>query len=134
MQSTVRYIFGRLRLLSPGRGGNGGDGNGGAPKLRGGLLRQWPEGWPSLSPMQHQTHHGHMLVLLDGLRTCRAACWDHDRTGDMDPELFHIEFDDGDEMDMNSAELHHAIQLAQERGYASAAEDGEEGDGAMGIA
>ena len=52
----------------------------------------------------------------------------------MDPELFHIEFDDGDEMDMNSAELHHAIQLAQERGYASAAEDGEEGDGAMGIA
>ena len=57
-----------------------------------------------------------------------------DRTGDMDPELFHIEFDDGDEMDMNSAELHHAIQLAQERGYASAAEDGEEGDGAMGIA
>ena len=25
-----------------------------------------------------------------------------------------IEFDDGDEMDMNSAELHHAIQLAHE--------------------
>ena len=32
MQPTVRYIFGRLRLLSPGRDGNGGDGNGGAPK------------------------------------------------------------------------------------------------------
>ena len=31
-------------------------------------------------------------------------------------------------------ELHHAIQLAQEQGYASAAEDGEEGDRAMGIA
>ena len=51
----------------------------------------------------------------------------------MDPELFHIEFDDGDEMDMNSAELRHAIQLAQVQGYASA-EDGEEGDEAIGIA
>ena len=71
--------------------------------------------------------------IQDGI-TCYYPPQLDDRTGDMDPELFHIEFDDGDEMDMNSAELHHAIQLAQERGYASAAEDGEEGDGAMGIA
>jgi len=33
MQPTVRYIFGRLRLLSPGRDGDIGNGNGGAPKL-----------------------------------------------------------------------------------------------------
>ena len=69
-----------------------------------------------------------------GYVTCYYPPQLDDRTGDMDPELFHIEFDDGDEMDMNSTELHHAIQLAQEQGYASAAEDGEEGDRAMGIA
>ena len=56
-----------------------------------------------------------------------------DKTGDTDPELFHIEFDDGDEEDMDSAELGHAIQLAREQGYASA-EDGEEEDEAMDIA
>ena len=71
----------------------------------------------------------HLHPLDPGLEPAQLLALKH-----VDFCICHIEFDDGDEMDMNSAELHHAIQLAQERGYASAAEDGEEGDGAMGIA
>ena len=53
-------------------------------------------------------------TIFFGYVTCYFPAQLDDETGEIDTELFHIEYDDGDEDDMDSAELGHAIRLAQE--------------------
>ena len=49
-------------------------------------------------------------------------------TGATDPELFHIEYEDGDEEDMDSTQLTVAMNLAQEHARATAAVEAAKGE------